>query len=433
MVQLQILSQVLHTQDISIIENNQLTVDYFTQYEDEYKFIAEHYKEWGNIPDKATFLSTFSDFELVEVTESEDYLVNTIREEYLYYKSVPVVQNIAKLLKTDANAAAEYMLQAVKELKPNYKTAGVDIIKDSIQRFEAFIDRRDNQDNWFFTTGLQELDDIIHGLNRAEELFVIFARTNQGKSWIAEKICTHIWEIGFNVGYVSPEMSALSVGYRFDTLHKNFSNQSLMYGKKDFDDSTYNKYLNELRDRHNKFMVATPSDFGNRMTVSSMRQFIVEHKLDLLCIDGLTYMSDERGKRNDNKSTSLTNICEDLKKLGMELNIPIIIVVQANRNGVVDKDSDDLPELEHMRDSDGISHNATIVIALKQTRVDDSDELMITLQIKKGRNNRVGDKLSYNWKPDIGEFISANVNTITTHREERRSQRKKAERKEDLF
>lgn len=423
MVALQILSTVLQTQDISIIENNQLTVDYFQGYQEEYEFILNHYKEYGNVPDKLSFLAQFQDFEIVEVNESEQYLVDTIREEHLFDKAVPVVQNVAKLMKTDSNQAVEYMIQAIKDLQPNYKLSGTDIIQQAMKRYEAFVDRRDNQNNWFFTTGFPELDDIIHGINRYEELFVIFARLNQGKSWILEKIITHIWEIGFNVGYISPEMGELSIGYRFDTLHKNFSNNGLMWGKKDFDEKKYKDYIEELKNRNNKFIVSTPLDFDNKITVTKLKQFIKQHKLDVLAIDGITYLSDERGKRNDTKTTSLTNISEDLKALNMELKIPILVVVQANRSGAVDKDSDDLPELESIRDSDGIGHNATIVLALKQ-----GPDGVITLQVKKQRNGRVGDKISYQWNPDIGEFLSSNSN-ITVDR----PKPKRVVEKEDVF
>lgn len=55
MVSLQIISKILATKDISILQNNQLTVDYFVGYESEYNFICEHYNKYGSVPDKATF------------------------------------------------------------------------------------------------------------------------------------------------------------------------------------------------------------------------------------------------------------------------------------------------------------------------------------------------------------------------------------------
>ena len=131
MVAIQILNKILTTGDASILQDNNITRDYFVGFEDEYDFLIDHLKEYGNVPDKTTFISKFNDFEFVDVQESDRYLVDTIREEYLYYKSVPVVQKIADLLKTDANAAAEYMLQAMKELQPTYRLGGIDIIAEA--------------------------------------------------------------------------------------------------------------------------------------------------------------------------------------------------------------------------------------------------------------------------------------------------------------
>lgn len=400
MVSIQILSKVLLTQDNSIIENNLLTQDYFVGYEEEYKYLQDHIEQYGNVPDKESFLSKFPEFELVEVTESDRYLIDTIREEYLYYKSVPVIQQAAELLKTDANAAAEYMIKELKNLQPNYSFGGIDIVADASIRYNEFIERKNNQDEWFFTCGFQELDGLWHGLQRGEEFVVIMARTNQGKSWVLEKMTTHIWQIGFNVGYISPEMGASSIGYRFDTLHKNFSNKSLAWGNDDIKEEDYAAYIQELQERKNKFLVATPMDFDRSITISKLRNWIKQNDLHMIAVDGITYLSDERYKynRGDNKTTSLTNISEDLMALSMEMKIPVIVVVQVNRTGVAQDDNDNTPELDSIRDSDGIAFNASKVLSIRQ-----KDNTLI-MQIKKQRMGKVGGKLTYNWDINTGEF-----------------------------
>ena len=428
MIALQILSKCLQVGNVNIIEDNQLTEEYFTGYEDEFNFIINHNKEYGNTPDKATFLSKFPDIELVEVSESDRYLVDTIREQHLFYTSVPIVQRIAKLLEEDANAAVEYMLNATKELQPNYNLGGVNIIADAGIRYNEFIERKERQEEWFFTTGFPELDDLIHGIQREEELFIIFARTNQGKSWVLEKICSHIWEIGFNVGYISPEMGASSIGYRFDTLYNNFDNKGLIWGNNTVENSNYEQYINELISKENKFIVATPNDFDKRITVTKLKNWIKQYQLDIIAIDGITYITDERGMKGDNKTTSLTNIAEDLMSLSMEMKVPVLAVVQANRGGVVDKDTEDLPELESIRDSDGISHNASKIISLRQ-----KDHTLL-IQVKKQRNGSVGGKIAYVWNPNIGEFLSTTLNNDEPiKRREKTEKEKKKQEKEDVF
>lgn len=398
MVQIQILSKVLKSKDFSLIEKNFLDESYFTGYENEFKYIKDHYDTYKNVPDIDTFKNKFPDFDVVTVSESNKYLIDKIREEHLYNESVPILQKATELYKKDSTEAVEYLLTQLKQIKPNYGLGGVDIIKNATNRYTEYIDRKTNQDKYYFSTGLKELDEITHGIQRGEEFFVIFARVNQGKSWLLEKMCVSVWEQGFNVGYISPEMSATSIGYRFDTLHKNFSNSKLVWGKDSDEDEAYKKYLSDLEKSDNKVLVATPVDFGKQITISKLRNWISQNELDMIAIDGITYLSDERYKRGDNKTTSLTNISEDLMSLSVEMNIPILAVVQANRGGVVEEDTG-TPELENIRDSDGISHNCSKVLSIRQKYG------ILEIGIKKQRNGRVGDTLKYAWNIDTGEFI----------------------------
>ena len=396
MVAEQILSIVLNTADDRIITDNMLTRDYFLEYQDEFDFIMEHKEKYGNIPDKETFLIKFPAFEILDVHESERYLIETIREEYNYSVSVPVAQTFAKLLQSDANDAIEYLQNQAKILNPSYCLGGDNIITDADSRKEEAISRRNNKSDWYFESGFPELDDVLYGIRRGEEYMVIVARLGQGKSWVLLKMCSHVWQTGFNVGYISPEMSKNMIGFRLDTLLGHFSNSNLMHGD---DVEGYDEFLDELKNHENKFMVATPKDFNKDITVSKLRSWIKQNNLDLLAVDGIKYLRDERGKKNDSLTTSLTNISEDLMELSVELNIPILVVVQANRGGVSGADEDGTPELESIRDSDGIAHNATRVISLKQK----ADEVL-EMGVKKNRYGKMGSRLNWRWSIDTGVF-----------------------------
>ena len=422
MVSLQILNKIISTKDISIITDNNLTIDYFLEYEDEYSFIKEHFDNYKNVPDTETFINKFPDFELLEVNESDRYLVDAIREEYLYSKSVPVIKKAAELLKSDSNEASRYLQSELVNLTPNYTTPYVDIIHSN-SRVEMFEDKCNNKDKWFIPTGFEELDDIIYGWQCGEEFVVIFARTGIGKSWVLVKTVQHAWEIGKNVGYVSPEMSADKIGYRFDTLNNHFSNMALVRGDKSkVSIDEYRQYNEKLAEHNNRILVSTPMDFNKQVTVGKLRTFVQANNLDMLAIDGITYMTDERYKRGDNKTTSLTNISEDLMALSCELKIPILVVVQSNRGGT----EKDTPDLEDIRDSDGIAHNATKVISLNQK------EEALVMKIKKNRDGKIGDKLTYLWDIDLGEFtwMPGDCDSATIERKEQKREEVKKEYKE---
>lgn len=421
MVQLQFLNYILSKKDISAIIDNNLDENYFPEYVEEYNFIKNHYDEYKIIPDTETFISQFPNFELLEVQESERYLVNTIREEYLYSKSVPVIKKAAELLKSDANEASRYLQSELINLTPNYVTPSVDIIH-SDSRVKLFEDKSNNRDKWFIPTGFEELDDVFYGWQRGEEYAVVYARTNQGKSWIVCKMAQHAWLMGEDVGYVSPEMSADKIGYRFDTLNKHFSNKALLRGdKSSIEVADYQSYIDELSSKENRFLVTTPIDFNKQITVSKLRTFVMQNKLTFLVVDGITYLTDERYRRGDNKTTTLTNISEDLMQLSCELKIPILVVVQSNRGGVKE-DVNATPELEDIRDSDGIAHNATKVISLRQK------EDAIIVEVKKNRDGKVGTKLVYSWDIDVGEFVFFGEGTKTQTDDKPKETKKKTKK-----
>lgn len=395
MIELQAINKILQDKDFSFVINSALSKEYFTGYEAEFEFIRKHFEKYKNVPDKATFISAFPDFEFTDVKESTKYIVDKLRENHVYNAAVPIITKTVELFKEDSNRAVEYLRRNIDTIKTAYGVSGVDIIQDAMSRLQELEDKCNNRDNWFFKSGFPELDIVIGGIQRGEELIVVFARTNQGKSWIAEKMAVSVWEQGYNIGFFSPEMSAESIGYRFDTLFKNFSNSSLVYGEKV--ESKYKSYINALSRNKAKFLVTTPNDFDRMPSVSKIRNWIIENQLNMVVIDGMSYLYDERYRKGDNTTTSLTNISEDLMSLSVELKVPIIAVVQANREAAGD-DKTSAPSLETIRNSDGISHNASKVISLRNKAG------TLELNIVKQRNGIVGNKLLYTWDIDTGKF-----------------------------
>lgn len=395
MVQIQILNKILRSKSLDIVFDNDLTPEHFGEYQEEYKFILDHYKQYGNVPDIETFVDVFNEFNIIAVEESDSYLVDKISEEYEYTNFVPVIKKAAELLKSNSLDAIDYLKTSMVTLGMSGATLGIDIIKNANSRYEQYEIKKNSTEPWMRPTGFKELDDAIGGLTPGEEFMVIVARTNNGKSWVLCKILEHNWKVGANVGYISPEMSADLIGYRFDTLNEHFSNFALYTGR-DLD-LDYKAYIESLQNESkNSFIVATPLDFNKKITISKLRKFCLKNKLDMLGIDGITYLSDERYKRGDNKTTSLTNISEDLMSLSCELKIPILAVVQANRSGVEEDGS--VPALESIRDSDGISHNASKVLSIRQ------HNNKLKMEVTKARNCKVGTRLCYDWQIDTGVF-----------------------------
>lgn len=391
MVELQVLNKILKDKNDSILQLNNITRDYFDEYIEEYDWIMNHKSQYGNIPDVETFLGAFQDFDVINISESPEYLVASFKEEYLYRQAVPILQTLADKLQTNSYEAVDYLKTKLPELKVEGVAKGIDIISQAKERYDEWKETKENQDSHFIATGFEELDEIIGGLHCGEELLVLFARTGVGKTWVAIKMLEHCWKMNKRVGLLEPEMTANRIGYRFDTIHQHISSRALYKGE---DIQGYEKYISKLSQSTIPFYVTHPKDFNKSVTVSKLKSWCETNKLDVLAIDGISYLTDDRKQRGDNKTTSLTNISEDLMQLSIDLGIPVIVIVQSNRGGAINEDL----QLENIRDSDGIAYNASIVISIQQK------ETGLQLVTNKVRNGPVNNKLVYLWDSDLGTF-----------------------------
>jgi len=414
MIQVQALNHIINKKDVVFLQK--WDKKFYFNYQNEYEYILNHYKQFKSIPDIHSVLDHFQDFTPVDVTESVTYLEQRLYEEYVYNTTVEIINASSAGFTKDAVKTKEKLLTQLLQISPPNRSYGIDIIKEAPKRYDLLLDKQANRDEHIFSTNMLELDMILNGgLRRGEELVVIYARTNNAKTWIAEKLAVEVWAgprdnkgnptgKGNNVGFFSPEMSATEIGYRFDTLFKNFDNYGITGSDSSFNSDSYKKYVNTLANKTRPvFNVVTPADFPDkRVTITELRLWIEKYDLQMIVLDGLTYLTNERATRGKTTVDNLTEIAEDLMLLSIEKKIPIITVMQANRTGARDSDgevSTESPELDTIRGSDGISHNASRAISVYKSKN------IIKLYLSKNRYGEKGQHLFYDYDINTGTFI----------------------------
>lgn len=354
-----------------------LTEDMFLTCKDEIQFIQRHFAEYKQLPDKVIFLQKFKSFQILDVSESMEYLADRIKEQFLYTKMVPIITKAGELLREDSLKTVSYLRAELENLQKENPVSknrdGVDIIAASKDRLSSYLKRCEMKGLMGIPTGIPQLDDLTNGWLWGEELVVITGRTNVGKSWIAEYFGTVAWEAGYKILHYSGEMSVEMVGFRFDTLHKHFSNMGLLNGsgmlgakagtdggkylRKDYED-----YISQLSQKSG-YIIVTPDDFGGRKpTVDELETLAKKLVADMVIIDQLSLMSDQR--RADTPRIAYNNISEDAFLMSKRLGKPVIMLAQANRESVKNKKKGQSPELHDLAESDGVAQNSTRVISL---------------------------------------------------------------------
>lgn len=392
MIQLQVLNYILKTKDSSLLLVNNINKEFFSDYTNEYEYIINHLKTYGNIPDETSFLSKFPNFDLIEVNESPSYLIDKLYEDKNTRSLASIFNEIKdNLMSNNLDKAMDIYLNSTETMLKARHIDSVDILRNT-DRYEAYLERCDNFDKYYVRTGFKELDDIIGGWDREEELATIVARSNQGKSWVLFKCAVAAVEQGLRVGLYSGEMSERKVGYRVDTLISNISNSAIIKGDRSVQ-NVYKKYLDDLPNRYTGCLkVLTPNMIDGPAGVNSLRAFIERDNLDILFIDQHSLLEDDRHARAPFEKAA--NISKDLKNLQMLKKIPIVSVSQQNRNS-----TENGVGLEHVAQSDRIAQDSTIVLFFEQ-----KDGIM-TMHLVKSRDSVNMKDLKYNINLNTGTFI----------------------------
>ena len=389
MVQLQVLNRIINEQDSSLLLLNNLTQDYFSDYPNEYNFIKNHLTQYGKIPDQISFLDKFPDFTVVEVNEPTTYLVNELYSDYNTRFLAKTFNQVRKLLNEGkTEEAMRVYTTASDDMVKAIHLESVDILQD-VSRYDDYVERCNDFNKYYVKTGFKELDQLIGGWDKYEELATIAARPGVGKSWVLIKVALAALEQGLRVGIYSGEMSERKVGYRFDTWASHISNSAITKGRVDVQNE-YKIYIDSLKDKYDGCLkVLTPAMINGPAGVTALRAFIEKENLDILLIDQHSLLEDDRKAKNPVEKAA--NISRDLKNLQVLKKIPIIAVSQQNRAS-----TENGATTANIAQSDRISQDSTILIFLEQK------DGVLTLNLVKARDSVNNKKLQYACDLDKG-------------------------------
>jgi replicative DNA helicase len=134
------------------------------------------------------------------------------------------------------------------------------------------------------------------------------------------------------------------------------------------------------------------------------RRLKAQQQVQLIVVDYLQLLRSTSRRAQDNRQLEISEISAGLKGLAKELNIPIIVVAQLNRNPEIRTGSGKgVPRLADLRESGSIEQDADLVgLLVREEYYADSDEERAELEgkaeliIAKQRNGPIGQvKLTF--------------------------------------
>lgn len=306
---------------------------------------------------------------------------------------------------SDATDAINFAEKTIFEIAKNEQTSSLEHISgalnDVINKFDMLSKNKGTVHG--IRTGFKDFDAVTNGLQNSD-LILLAARPGVGKTSFAMNIITHAAiKEKKKCAIFNLEMPRIQIAQRAVCSVASVSMAKALKGELSIDEWksiwTANKQLAESNIYIDDSSMNTPMSI-----LSKCRKLQREQGLDLLMIDYLQLMSDD--KKSDNRQGEVAQMTRNLKIAAKELNIPIILLSQLSRASELRK-GDHKPQLSDLRESGSIEQDADIVLFIYKPDmyndvVNEDEPGVCTLSIAKHRNGEIKD-VKLRW---IGEYTT---------------------------
>ena len=260
------------------------------------------------------------------------------------------------------------------------------VLADVAKRID---DRASKGDAGGVKTGFTILDMIMGGMHGGD-LVCIAARPSVGKSALAQAIAMNVGKSGKKALIASLEMMRVELGQRIIVNESGVSNYMVRSAKLGPSEAArLGATIQRLRG------VGVRFDDEPGLTVerlaSKCRMLSRGEGLDLVVVDYLQLLVPDN--RRAMRQEQVASMSRSLKRLAQELEIPIIVLSQLNR----DSDQEHRPpRLSDIRESGAVEQDADTVILLHRPNAERDDPEPIDLIVAKQRHGETGTvRLNY--------------------------------------
>lgn len=402
------ISKLLQTKDVTTLKDSQIKLSYFSgEARLAFQFIYDTILSCGEVPSVRAFKRKFPRFELEKVEIDGERVVGTeenlkfwcdelrtkVKHNTLADSLDSVAQELQDFHTEEAYAALKKAIAFIES--EVVESNDVDLTKNTEDRIQAYLERKENKGMRGISTGFSHLDYLTKGLEK-ETLTTVIANTGVGKTWFEIAIGANCQLQNCRVLQLVTEMSETIMRDRYEAVlfakcYKSLNYNAFKSGS--LSPEVEQQYFDFLRYDLPTF---EPLIIATATGVMGVSADIDKYKPDIVLIDSAYLMEDDQGAKDD--WLRVAHITRDLKKLAKRAKIPILINTQADKN--TSKKTG--PELGSIMYTQAIGQDSDNVLALFR------DEIMINdremgIKILKQREGTLG-KLTMNWDFDTMNF-----------------------------
>jgi replicative DNA helicase len=236
-------------------------------------------------------------------------------------------------------------------------------------------------------SGFVDLDNKTGGF-QAGSLIILAARPSMGKTALSLNIAHYAAsKLKIPVAVFSLEMSRWELAQRLLSSTSGVDSHLIKTGR--LGDEHWSRIANAMGalSECQMFIDDRPGETPLSMR-SKARRLKVQHHIGLVVIDYVQLMSGSG--RTDNRVQEVSEISRSLKRLAVELEMPVLVLSQLSRAS--EQRSDRRPQLSDLRDSGSLEQDADIVLFIYREGMHNEEvqRNKAELIIAKNRNGPTG-------------------------------------------
>jgi len=286
----------------------------------------------------------------------------------------------------DPQVFVDYAARVVEGvLKDRISTAG-ETPAEFLRDYFEYLEQLGKDGGFMVPTPYSGLNKLVKGFGQ-EELIVLAARPGEGKTALALNLVAHAARAGYPVGVFSLEMGKFALTSRFFSTGAEVDAQSFRDGN--FTSAEMSR-LYAMAQEFQNWPISfydqpwcRPSDIW-----ATCRRWKRERKIRLAVVDYLQLVTPEERMRS--REQEVSGISRALKCLAKELQIPVVLLAQVNRE--VEKRTVKRITKADLRESGAIEQDADIILLIQppEAGAENAEVVRTWLTVDKSRSSRTG-------------------------------------------
>lgn len=398
-IQLALLSSVIN-EGVSAYRNLQKSGIDLTQFSGQakelYEFISDYYLDYKQLPSREVIKAKL-DIEVDFLTEPSDFFIKEFRAAKLHNfwqeQLLKIIQSQDSRKPYRTQELIEDALSKIKEM--NMAPSAVEEMGElGIEAFNVYEALERNE------TGILTPWKTINNISRGfwpQDLIIFAARSGTGKTILMLLLALYAFDVQKKkILFISPEMPKERLALRAYALKYKLPYGKLLEGE--LTPSQRQKFWEGVESARQSTGFGVVSSKNFDYSISSLAAAISYYKPDVVYIDGVYLLKAHGINRNEQAA----NLMNEVKRLAIRFNIPIVISTQFNKS--VSNEKSSTVKDTGIAMTDVANWNNSLAIGLARDVDLESQNLMEMVVLKVRDGKKPGSPIICNWNFETMDF-----------------------------